>query len=204
MHGVADRIEHRPQPGTGDLLIEAVGKTLEVDVGSVHDGEEIAPGLGIDVPGSDRDGCQARSPAGDGGVDGVFGEDHRVVIGERDRRALPVGGGAGDLAGAGLLSEQVHLARGADLPVLAVLAGQIAACGAETEDLRARQEMVERFLLNRIDAESGRASIGGEDELTVLVGSDETEAPLTGAQAAFSGAEVALDATILGSMPISC
>ena len=64
--------------------------------------------------------------------------------------------------------------------------------------------MVERFLLNRIDAESGRASIGGEDELAVLVGSDETEAPLTGAQAAFSGAEVALDATILGSMPISC
>ena len=51
----------------------------------------------------------------------------------------------------------------------------------------ARQEVVERLLLDRVEAEPGRPAIGREDDLVVLPGSHEAKAPLPLVQFALSG-----------------
>jgi hypothetical protein len=40
----ASDVEHRLQVAAAELLIEVVGEGLQVDVGAVHDGEELGAG----------------------------------------------------------------------------------------------------------------------------------------------------------------
>src|SRR5262249_6059013 len=87
--------------------------------------------------------------------------------------------------------------------VLAEFAGQIAASGAEGEDGRAGQEMIERLLLDRVDAEAGRAAIGSEHHLILGARTYEAEPALALVQAAITRAQIALDASVLESAPIA-
>src|SRR5262249_7360321 len=96
----------------------------------------------------------------------------------------------------------VDLARLADVPVLAELAGQVAAGGAEREDRGAGQEVVQRLLLDRIDAEAARPAIGREDDLVVQPGAHEAEPALPLPQLAEARAEVALDALAVDRVPV--
>src|SRR5207253_1080667 len=89
-----------------------------------------------------------------------------------------------------------HLARLGDVPVLAELAGEIAAGGAEREDAAAGIEMVERLLLYRVDAETRGAPIGGEHHAVVLAHAHEAQATLALMQAAVARAELALQAPV--------
>jgi hypothetical protein len=68
--------------GDAQLVIEVVGEGLEVDVGGIHHRKELARRLGVDVAGGHGDVADALLAAGQRGVDGVFGKDHRVVVGE--------------------------------------------------------------------------------------------------------------------------
>ena len=68
---------------------------------------------------------------------------------------------------------------------------------------RAGQEVVERLLLDRVDAEARRAAVGGEHDLVVVPGAHEAEAPLTFVQLAEARADVALDAPVLERMPVA-
>ena len=99
-------------------------------------------------------------------VDRVFEKDHRIVVGERDgaaaARAPPL---RRSPAGEACRCSAVELAGLGDVPVLAELAGEVAAGGAEGQHRRAGQEVVERLLLDRIDAEAGRAAVGREHDL---------------------------------------
>ena len=61
-----------------------------------------------------------------------------------------------DRLGRRLVHQRVHLARLRDVPVLAELAREVAARGAERQHARAGIEVIERLLLDRIDAEAGR------------------------------------------------
>src|SRR5690349_469452 len=62
--------------------------------------------------------------------------------------------------------------------------------------------MVERFLLDRIDAETRRAAVTGQHDLVVHAAPDETEAPLALVQPAVSRTDVALDAAVREGMPV--
>src|ERR1700688_3073356 len=102
-----------------------------------------------------------------------------------------------DLLGRGAVGEGVDLSRLADVPVLAELAGQVAAGGAERQHRGAGQEMVQRLLLDRIDAVAARPAVGLEHDLAALAGAHETEAALSLEQLAGPRAEIALDTPLL-------
>jgi hypothetical protein len=68
-------------------------------------------------------------------------------------------GSGGNGLGRGAVHESVHVARLADIRILTELAREVAASGAERQYARARVEMIERLLLNRM--------IGGIEETCV-------------------------------------
>jgi len=81
-------------------------------------------------------------------------KNRRVVVSIGDARTAEPFGRPRDILGARALGQNVILAGLADVPVLAELAAQIAAAGSERQHRRSRQEMIERFLFHRIDAEA--------------------------------------------------
>ena len=89
--------------------------------------------------------------------------------------------------------------------VLAEGAGEIAPGGAERQHRRAGQEMIERFFLDRVDAEAGRAAVAGQlHPLAVLARApDEAKAALPGAQMAEARAHAALDPPVPEPGPIA-
>src|SRR5579885_3077436 len=101
-----------------DLVIEALGKALEVDVGRVHVAVQLDARFGTDVAGGHRDRLDAAFAAGVGDVDRVFQKDRRVVVGEGDAAAAELLGGFGDGFGRGGVGERVDLARFRNIPVL--------------------------------------------------------------------------------------
>src|SRR5689334_13265893 len=62
--------------------------------------------------------------------------------------------------------------------------------------------MVERLLLDRVDAEAGGSAVAGQHDLVVHPAPHETEAPLALVEAAVAGADVALDAAVGQRMPM--
>src|SRR6516225_6892119 len=111
-------------------------------------------------------------------------------------------GGGGNGLGRGAVHESVHVTRLADIRILTELAGEVAASGAERQHARARVEMIERLLLNRIDAKARRTSIGRQDHLVALAHSHEAEAALPLMQFAVPRADVALDPSVVDPVPL--
>ena len=97
-----------------------------------------------------------------------------------------------------------HLAALGNVPVLAERAGEVAAGRAEREHRRAGQEVVERLLLDRIDAEAGRAAVAGElHALAVLAGAaHEAKPALARAHLAEARAQAACDPPVLEPRPV--
>ncbi len=181
--------------------VEVLGEALEVDVRGVHVPVELGARLRVDVAGSHRDRMDAPGAARVRGVDGVLGEDHRIVVGEGDARAAEPLGRLRDGGRRGGVGQGVDVTRLGDVPVLAELAGEVAACGAEGEHRRPGQEVVQRLLLHRVDAVAGRATIGRQHDRVVLSGTDEAEPTLPFVQPTVARAEVALDPAVLERMP---
>src|SRR4029450_2069937 len=73
----------------------------------------------------------------------------------------------------------------------------VAARGPEGEDARAGIEVVQRLLLDRIDAEAGRSPVAGENDLSIAGLAHEAERLLPFVELAEARAEVALDAAVL-------
>jgi|GraSoiStandDraft_4_1057263.scaffolds.fasta_scaffold766707_2 hypothetical protein len=63
--------------------------------------------------------------------------------------------------------------------------------------------MVEGLLLDRIDAESGRAPIGGKHNPILLAGAHEAQTALSFMELTLAGADITLDAAVLQSMPVA-
>ena len=61
--------------------------------------------------------------------------------------------------------------------------------------------MVQRLLLDRVDAKTSRPSVGSQHNASILRLPDETKATLPFMQLAFAGTEVALDATVIEVVP---
>src|SRR5262245_15003088 len=63
--------------------------------------------------------------------------------------------------------------------------------------------MIERLLLDRIDAEPGRTAIGFEHDLVVLARAHEAQPALAFAQPAMARADVALHAPVREHLPVA-
>lgn len=63
--------------------------------------------------------------------------------------------------------------------------------------------MVQGLFLNRVDAEPGRAPVGGQNDLVILSGTHKTKSSLAVVELAVAWTEVALDATVLETVPIT-
>jgi hypothetical protein len=200
---VAERVEHGIERAGAKLAVEILSESLEVDIGGIHGGKEFRPRRLADIAGCHRHGLHASLAAGDGDINRIFKEDHRVVVSEGHRAGAASHGGLRDRLGRGVLLEPVVGAGFGDVPVLAELAREIAPGGAERENRRSRQEMVERLLFNRIEAEAGRPPIGREHNVAVCARPHEAKPPLPFVQFAFARAKVALDAAVSEPMPIA-
>src|SRR5262249_32082542 len=88
-----------------------------------------------------------------------------------------------------------------DVPVLAELAREVAPRGAERQDARAGVEVVERFLLDRVDAKARGAAVGGEHHAVALAHAHEARSALPLVQAAVARAQVALQPAVVEQMP---
>jgi hypothetical protein len=56
--------------------------------------------------------------------------------------------------------------------------------------------MMQRFLFNRVDAESGGTAVGSQHHFIAVPFADEAETALPGMKPAVAGAEVALNSTV--------
>jgi hypothetical protein len=80
--------------------------------------------------------------------------------------------------------------------------GQIAPGRPEGQHARARQEMIERLLLDRIDTEAARAPIGEELDLSAFGPANEAQSTLALVQLARSRADIALHPAIVQRVPV--
>src|SRR5262249_40986732 len=136
-------------------------------------------------------------------VDGVLGEDDRIVVGERHAQRAGRDRRVGDRSGRGVFGQPVVHAGLGDVPVLAEAAAEVAAGSAEREDARTGIEMIERLLLDRVEAETGRATVRGEHHLPTDVLPHEAERPLAIAELAVARAQIALDPPVRQRMPVA-
>ena len=88
-----------------------------------------------------------------GDIHRILGENDRVVIGESNALGAGTLSCVSDLVGPREVHQPVHVARLGDVPVLTELARQVAAGGAEGQYARPGEKMIQRFLLDRVDAE---------------------------------------------------
>jgi len=73
---------------------------------------------------------------------------------------------------------------------------------AERQYWRSGQEVVERLVLDRIDAYTARPPVGGEHDRVALPHTREAEATLSFLQAAGPRADIALDPPVAGAVPV--
>ena len=111
--------------------------------------------------------------------------------------------GLGERLRRGLRAERVDLAGLGDVPVLAEPAGQVTAGGAERQHRRTGQEVVERLLLHRVDAEPGRPAVAGQHDLVGHPAPDEAQPALPLVQLAGARAHIALHPTVIEAVPVA-
>ena len=199
---VLERLQHRSEVTTTNLVIETVRKGLEIHVGGIHCLEEFFSWLRVDIAGRDRNGLDASLAAGFGDVHGVLEKDDRVIVGVRDALAAELLGCLGEMLGARTIGQRVHFTGLGHVPVLAELAGEIAACRAEGQHAAARVEMIKRLFLDRVDAEPRRAAVRDELDLVIEPLAHIAQAALALAQAAMARAKVALQPTVRFAVPV--
>ena len=78
---VLERIEHRLQVPTANLVVELLGEGLEINIRCVHMAIKLFAWLWRHVAGTDRHGLDTAFMTSDSDVDCVLEEDHRIVIG---------------------------------------------------------------------------------------------------------------------------
>ena len=198
---IHEGVEHRLQVRAGELYVELFGEPLQIDVGRIHLRVELAPRLRVHVARGHRHGLDSPFATGVGDVHRVLREDDRVVVGERDAAAAVIDCRLRDRFRRRLVGQPIHVLGLRDVPVLAELAREVAARGAEREDGAAGVEMVERLLLDRVDAETGRSAIRGEHHAPAFHGAHEARAALAFVQPAVARTEVALDAAVRERVP---
>ena len=198
---IYERVQHRLQARAAQPEIELVGERLEIDVRGIHLCVERPPRRVVHIARGDGDRFYALRAARIGDIHRIFGKNYRIVIGEGDALAAAGERGLSNGCRRGLVGEPVHVLGFADVPVLAELAREIAAGGAEGEHARTGVKMIERFLLDRIDAKTRRAAVCRQYHPVADALAHEARAALAFMQAAVARAQVALHAPVVEHVP---
>ena len=185
------------------MLIEAVGETFEVDIRGVHVPEELGPRFCRDVSRAHGYGADSSFAAGLCHVYRVFEKNHRIVVGEGNGPAAAARRRFGNRRGRRPVLDAIERPGFRDIPVLAKLAGQIAAGGSKREDWSTGQEMIERFFFDRVNAKARRAAVGRQHHLVAQPPPHKAQTALAFVQLAIPRTHVALDATIFQHVPIA-
>ena len=200
----AQRVTDRLDMSGRQFPVELLGKRLQVNVGRIHLLIEAFASLRRNVPRSDRDGPDSRCAAHPSRINGVLGPYNRVVVGESDAPAPVFFRRQRNYFRKSCLAERFHLPGLGNRPVLAELAAQIAAGRPERQNGGSRKEVVQRFLLDRIDTETGTPTVRGQNHTTIEILTDETEASLARRQGASARTQIADDLrTVAGVVPPS-
>jgi hypothetical protein len=152
--------------------------------------------LGMDIAGSHGNRMDATFVAGTGSVDGILGKNHRIVVGKCNTCTVRRLCSQCDGLRAGLIHQAIHILRLADIPVLAEFTGQVAPRRTKGKHRGTWIIMIERFLLDRIDTETGRTPVGGKDHAFAFPHTHETRTALTITQLAVTRTQVTLNAPV--------
>ena len=180
----------------GDVAIEALGKGFQVNIGGVYVAIEFLARARVHVAGGDGNGLDALGTADLRDIHGIFKENHRVVIGEGNGTAAELLGRAHDHFRSAGGCDTIHLSAFGNAPILAEIAGEVAAGGAEGQHRRAGQKVIERFFLNWVHAKAGGPAIGGQHHAIRRRAAHETQPALAIAHLAFARADIAAKAAI--------
>ena len=185
------------------LVVELLGKGLQIDVRGIHPAVHFATCLGTLIARRHRHSLQAELMTRLRRVDRVLVEHDGVVVRERDAAAAERLGHARELLRARRVGELVDLARLGDVPVLAILARQVTSRCPERQDRRPRQVMIQRLFLYRVDAEPARSAVARQNDLMVSPRPNEAQALLSLVQLARARTDVALDAPVGQRVPVA-
>src|SRR5262249_26221534 len=87
-------------------------------------------------------------------INRIFEKNHGIIVSKGDRPASASHCRVCDFLRRSHILNAIKIPGFGDIPVLAELAGQVTASGAEGQDWRARQKVIERLLLDGIDAKA--------------------------------------------------
>jgi len=191
-----ESVENRLKMREGDFAVEILGEGLEVHVGGVDVVVDVVESFVSDVTVGDHDGFQTVGFGGFADVDDVFAPDGGLVVSESDRIAMIFPGKQRNLLRWKMFGPGLVVMGFGDVPILAEETPHVATGGAHAEDSCARQEVVERLLLNGINLESGRGGVAEGVQFAVLIDADVAEAGLSVANVAVARAEVTMDAAV--------
>jgi len=197
----AERIEHRLQFAEAQSVIKLSREPLQINVGGIHMGVKFSARLRVDI--SRRDSNRPNPPLVGclRAVNGVFRKNNRIVVRKRDAAATGPRGRFGHHFGRRPTAQPVDSARLGNVPVLTKPAAEVASGRSEGQNTRTGIKVVERLLLNRIDAKTGSPPVAGQHHAFIVCLSNEAKAALIRTQFAFARAEVALDATVGKPVP---
>ncbi len=199
---VLKRVQHRLQLPAAKLEIKFIGEAFEVHIGGIHLGIEFPARRIVHVTCRNRDGLDAACAAGVRDVHGIFSENHRIVVGKSYALAVVGKSGFGNGISGSRIGEGIHFFRLADIPVLAEFARQVATSSAERQHARPGIKMIERLLLDGINAKAGRTAVSGEHHGVIQTLAYEAGAALAFVQPAIARTQIALNATVIQPMPI--
>ena len=191
------RVEDGCESGTTHFTIDVVAQGFEVDIGCIEVWCKFLERCGVDVACRHKYVFQGVGMCQLTGLEGVFEPCEGFGICESNggqmvvdaelyegfRREVVIGLFVGTRLG--------------DLPVLTVLATEIATCACHGEATGARQELVEGFLLNGVDGKGTGFTVALGIEFPVDVDSGSTDAALAFSDDTLMGAKKAFHLAIL-------
>jgi hypothetical protein len=173
------------------LSIELLGECFQVDIGGIHHLEERLARDGIDVTVSHGHRFYAQLAASEGGVNSILGPNYRFIVSESNAHAAMGLSRSGNGIWSCNFAPSIGLPGFGGCPVLAKFAAQIAAAGAKRKHCCPGEKLVEWFFLDRIDTETGTATIRGQNNSATLVLANKAKTAVAFFQGTMSWAKVA-------------
>ena len=174
-----------------DSKIKLFRKRFEVDIGCIHVFEKLRTRFGGYVTCGNGHCLDTDSMTGNRRVNRVFCPDYGIVVSEGDTAAARAQRSLGNSFRRRFMTQSLDLARFRDIPVLAEFAAQIAARCSERQDRRARKKMIERFLLDGVDAKPSASPVGIEHHLPLAILAYKAKAFISRIQMTMPGTQLA-------------
>jgi hypothetical protein len=190
-----DRGEHRSKRSPADLPVELRVHRLQVDVHRVHQGEKLGEWLRGDETVGDENVGHPGLPEFPRAIDDEFEPYQRLVVGVGDPDGPFPPGGANEV-GNGHGSQRRRAFH--QVMVLAESAVKVAPDRTDRQNRLARVEVVEGFLLHRVELDGGHLTVSEGEKPSLLVLTHLADTPFPFGDEAAVGAQFAPNGAVLG------